>query len=115
MKKSILCVGALCMGLWASAENIEVKSFRYAGPYAVHQPYMIDTVDVNSKAFAMKKFLDTPLSFESLKVGTSYSGEVLPATDGNALHLLENRFLATKEGFLACGQAGSRLLCATGT
>ena len=89
MKKSILCVGAFCMGLWASAENIEVKSFRYAGPYAVHQPYMIDTVDVNSKAFAMKKFLDTPLSFESLKVGTSFSGEVLPATDGHALHLLE--------------------------
>jgi hypothetical protein len=77
------------MGLWASAENIEVKSFRYAGPYAVHQPYMIDTVDVNSNAFAMKKFLDTPLSFESLKVGTSFSGEVLPATEGHALHLLE--------------------------
>ena len=89
MKKSILCVGALCMGLWASAENIEVKSFRYAGPYAVHQPYMIDSVDVNSKAFAMKKFLDTPLSFESLKEGASFSGDVLPATEGHALHLLE--------------------------
>ena len=89
MKKSILCVGALCMGLWASAENIEVKSFRYAGPYAVHQPYMIDSVDVNSKAFAMKKFLDTPLSFESLKEATSFSGDVLPATEGHALHLLE--------------------------
>ena len=89
MKKSILCVGALCMGLWASAENIEVKSFRYAGPYAVHQPYMIDSVDVNSKAFAMKKFLDTPLSFEPLKEGASFSGDVLPATEGHALHLLE--------------------------
>ena len=89
MKKSILCVGALCMGLWASAENIEVKSFRYAGPYAVQQPYMIDSVDVNSKAFAMKKFLDTPLSFESLKEATSFSGDVLPATEGHALHLLE--------------------------
>ena len=89
MKKSILCVGALCMGLWASAENIEVKSFRYAGPYAVQQPFMVDTVDVNSKAFAMKKFLDTPLSFESLKEGTSFIGDVLPATEGHALHLLE--------------------------
>ena len=89
MKKSILCVGALCMGLWASAENIEVKSFRYAGPYAVQQPFMIDSVDVNSKAFAMKKFLDTPLSFESLKEATSFSGDVLPATEGHALHLLE--------------------------
>ena len=89
MKKSILCVGALCMGLWASAENIEVKSFRYAGPYAVQQPFMIDSVDVNSKAFAMKKFLDTPLSFEPLKEATSFSGDVLPATEGHALHLLE--------------------------
>ena len=89
MKKTILCVGALCMGLWASAENIEVKSFRYAGPYAVQQPFMIDSVDVNSKAFAMKKFLDTPLSFESLKEATSFSGDVLPATEGHALHLLE--------------------------
>ena len=89
MKKSILCVGALCMGLWASAENIEVKSFRYAGPYAVQQPFMIDSVDVNSKAFAMKKFLDTPLSFESLKEATSFSGDVLLATEGHALHLLE--------------------------
>ena len=89
MKKSILCVGALCMGLWASAENIEVKSFRYAGPYAVQQPFMIDSVDVNSKAFAMKKFLDTPLSFEPLKEATTFSGDVLPATEGHALHLLE--------------------------
>ena len=54
MKKQILLAGALCAGMLASAENIDVKSIRYSGPYVVQQPYMVDSVDVNSKAFAMK-------------------------------------------------------------
>ena len=54
MKKQILLAGALCASMLASAENIDVKSFRYVGPYQVHQPYLVDSVDVNSKAFAMK-------------------------------------------------------------
>ena len=45
MKKQILLAGALCATMLASAENIDVKSFRYAGPYAVQQPYMVDSVD----------------------------------------------------------------------
>ena len=53
MKKQILLAGALCASMLASAENIDVKSFRYAGPYVVQQPYLVDSVDVNSKAFAM--------------------------------------------------------------
>ena len=89
MKKQIILAGALCMGMLASAENIDVKSFRYAGPYMVQQPYMVDSVDVNSKAFAMKNLLDTPLALEQLQQGTSFSGEVLPNTsNGYALHLL---------------------------
>ena len=78
MKKQILLVGALCATMLASAENIDVKSFRYAGPYAVQQPYMVDSVDVNSKAFAMKNLLDTPLSLDVLEQGTAFNGEVLP-------------------------------------
>ena len=89
MKKQIILAGALCMGLLASAENIDVKSFRYAGPYVVQQPYLVDSVDVNSKAFAMKNLLDTPLALEQLQQATSFSGEVLPNTNtGYALHLL---------------------------
>ena len=81
--------GALSMGLLASAENIDVKSFRYAGPFVVQQPYLVDSVDVNSKAFAMKNLLDTPLSFEQLSQSTTFEGEVLPkTTDGYALHLV---------------------------
>ena len=89
MKKQILLVGALCATMLASAENIDVKSFRYAGPYAVQQPYMVDSVDVNSKAFAMKNLLDTPLSLDVLEQGTAFNGEVLPnVADGHALHLI---------------------------
>ena len=68
MKKQILLAGALCMSVMAaSAETIEVKSFRYAGPYAVQKPFMVDSVDVHSKAFSLKSILDTPLSSEVLK------------------------------------------------
>ena len=89
MKKTILLAGALCASMLASAENIDVKSFRYAGPYPVQQPYMVDSVDVNSKAFAMKNLLDTPLAFEQLEQGASFNGETLPnVSDGYALHLL---------------------------
>ena len=65
MKKQILLAGALCASMLASAENIDVKSFRYVGPYQVHQPYLVDSVDVNSKAFAMKNLLDTPLALSN--------------------------------------------------
>ncbi|MBR5542380.1 MAG: S9 family peptidase [Bacteroides sp.] len=89
MKKQILLVSLLCATMLASAENIDVKSFRYAGPYQVQQPYLVDSVDVNSKAFAMKNLLDTPLTFEQLQEGTLFSGEMLPNTNhGHALHLL---------------------------
>ena len=89
MKKQILLAGALCASMLASAENIDVKSFRYVGPYQVHQPYLVDSVDVNSKAFAMKNLLDTPLALEQLGQGTSFQGETLPnVNEGYALHLL---------------------------
>ena len=64
MKKTILLAGALCASMLASAENIDVKTFRYAGPYPVQQPYMVDSVDVNSKAFVMKNWLETPLCLD---------------------------------------------------
>ena len=89
MKKQILLAGALCASMFASAEKVEVNTFRYAGPYQVQQPYMVDRVDVHSKAFAMKNLLDTPLSFDQLQQGTSLTGEVLPGvSNGSALHLL---------------------------
>ena len=89
MKKQILLAGALCMSVMAaSAETIEVKSFRYAGPYAVQKPFMVDSVDVHSKAFSLKSMLDTPLSSEVLKQAELTSADALPAFSGDALHVL---------------------------
>ena len=89
MKKSILLAGAFWASMLASAENIDVKSFRYAGPYQVQQPFLIDSVDVNSKAFAIRDLLDTPLSLEQLEQGVVFQGETCPNVDkGYALHLL---------------------------
>lgn len=89
MKKQILLASALCAAMLASAENIDVKSFRYAGPYPVQQPYLVDSVDVNSKTFAMKSLLDTPLSLEQFEQSTPFEGEVLPnVAEGYALHLV---------------------------
>lgn len=88
MKRQILLAGAICAALLASAENIDVKSFRYAGPYAIQQPYLVDSVDVNSKKFAMKNLLDTPLSFDNLSKAAFIGSDALPkSSQGYALHL----------------------------
>ena len=103
MKKQILLAGALCASMLASAENIDVKTFRYAGPYPVQQPYMVDSVEVNSKAFARRSLLDTPLAFEQLEQGASFNGETLPnVSDGYALHLLGFTLQSTKVLLNAC-------------
>ena len=89
MKKQLLLTGALCLGVMAaSAETIEVKSFRYAGPYAVQKPFMIDSVDVNSRTFALKNLLDASLSLDALKQAQLTSADALPALSGDALHVL---------------------------
>ena len=86
MKKKILITSALCLGLIASAETIDVKSFRYVGPYTVQKPFMIDSVDVNSEAFSLKAMLDSPLSLDVIE-RTDVSSEI-PVLSGNALHVL---------------------------
>ena len=69
MKKllSILaCAAVFCLA--AQSEEITVSSFRYAGPYPVMKPFMVDTVDVNSKPFDIKKLLDLQVSPEGFDV-----------------------------------------------
>ena len=88
MKKTLLLAGALCMSLWAIAENIEIKSFRYTGPYPIQKPFMIDSVDVNSKPFSVKSVLDNYVSLDVLKNALPQTLESLPAISGNALHVL---------------------------
>ena len=87
MKKQILLAGALCASMLASAENIDVKSFRYAGPYVVQQPYLVDSVDVNSKSrrpATRKKVLRATccaaMTFPSASSWTANGGKAFPKT-----------------------------------
>lgn len=73
----------------AGAETIDITTFRYAGPYAVQAPFMVDSVDVNSKTFVAERLLDTPLSADALQQSAPFSGAVLPGSEsGYALHLV---------------------------
>lgn len=47
--KSGLLAAALMASISASAETIEVKTLKYAGPYAVAQPWMADSVTSRAK------------------------------------------------------------------
>lgn len=90
MKKQLLLFCALWGTMMANAETIDITTFRYAGPYSVQAPFRVDSVDVNSKTFAVKQLLDTPLSLEGAgQQSAQFTGDVWPgSTSGAALHLM---------------------------
>lgn len=85
--KSGLLAAALMASISASAETIEVKTLKYAGPYAVAQPWMADSVNIKGEAFDLKQLLDSPLSFTLLNKGKKVSAAQLLADKQDALHL----------------------------
>lgn len=85
--KSGLLAAALMASISASAETIEVKTLKYAGPYAVAQPWMADSVNIKGGAFDLKQLLDSPLSFTLLNKGKEVSAAQLLADKQDALHL----------------------------
>lgn len=88
MKKQLFIACSLCGTLLVNAENIEVTSFKYAGPYALVQPYQVDSVDVNSKPWKAESLLDTPVSFSLLDgAEVKQAGQLTPSSD-YALHLM---------------------------
>lgn len=88
MKKQLFIACSLCGTLLVNAENIEVTSFKYAGPYALMQPYQVDSVDVNSKPWKAESLLNTPVSFSLLDgAEVKQAGQLTPSSD-YALHLM---------------------------
>lgn len=85
--KSGLLAAALMASISASAETIEVKTLKYAGPYAVAQPWMADSVNIKGEVFDLKQLLDSPLSFTLLNKGKEVSVAQLLADKQDALHL----------------------------
>ena len=85
--KSGLLAAALMASISASAETIEVKTLKYAGPYAVAQPWMADSGNIKGEAFDLKQLLDSPLSFTLLNKGKEVTAAQLLADKQDALHL----------------------------
>ncbi|MQM91099.1 S9 family peptidase [Segatella copri] len=86
--KSGLLAAALMASISTSAETIEVKTLKYAGPYAVAQPWMADSVNIKGEAFDLKLLLDSPLSFTLLNKGKEVNAaQLLTDKQQDALHL----------------------------
>ena len=83
---------ALCFFLTAGAETITVRQFRHVGPFPVQTPFLVDSVDVQSKAFDAKSFLDASFSKEGLAASTPCAGEDLPACDRLSVGLVSFAF-----------------------
>lgn len=88
MKKIVLSALTLffCAGL--KAENIDIKTFLYTGPYAIQNPVMLDSVDVNSKKYDDEQRLNTPVSFQALRSGNTVTDGAVPGCNRDAIHLL---------------------------
>ena len=93
MKKIILTAAFSAWALMTFASNIPVREFRYAGPFPVKTPFIVDSVNVQSKAFDFASLLDKPLSSDMLKASGNYNSDNLPVSkDADAIHLLEFDF-----------------------
>ena len=83
----------------ASAGNLPVKHFRYAGPFPILRPVMIDSIDVNKKAFDNNILLDATINLMEAENGMELTGDYAPSADsGCALHLLQ--FQLTNTGYV---------------
>ena len=89
LKNLFLMMAVAGVSSLAQAKDVSVDTLRHAGPYVVRQPLMIDSTDVKSNKFDVKKLLDTPLRLELAEQGDVADGGVVPAGSGqSALHLL---------------------------
>ena len=89
LKNLFLMMAVAGVSSLAQAKDVSVDTLRHAGPYVVRQPLMIDSTDVKSNKFDVKKLLDTPLRLELAEQGDVAIGGVVPAgSEQSALHLL---------------------------
>ena len=89
--KSSLLFAALTMGCSIGmANDVDVKTFRYAGPFELSQPVLVDSVDAQQKAFSAESLLNTPLNLDLAQQGRVINGGKLPISSAQyALNLLQ--------------------------
>lgn len=89
--KSSLLFAALTMGCSIGmANDVDVKTFRYAGPFDLSQPVLVDSVDAQQKAFSTESLLNTPLNLDLAQQGRVINEGKLPTSSAQyALNLLQ--------------------------
>ena len=102
MIKKILLSGMVGLTMTGQAETITIDSVRYAGPYKVMVPVMIDQVNVKSEPFDAKQILKYDLNYNVMQDGQLMSTQNLPkAKSDYALNLagfvVENQRFAKAE------------------
>lgn len=82
-----LVLGFVCQ---AQSPQLEVTEFDYYGPYPVHLPLMVDSLDVNSLPYDASYLLKQPVEMRAaMPSGLRHSGPVAPGSDETqALHML---------------------------
>jgi len=89
MKKYITLIASSLLTFSAFADDIEVQSFNYAGPYILQEPVMMDSVDVNSKRYGSSAMLNTSVDLIAVENGVQIQAGQFPGCDNSkALHLV---------------------------
>ena len=89
LRNFIVAASVMGMSAVAQAEDVKVDTLRYAGPYTIRKPLMIDSTDVESNSFDSKKLLDSPLRLDLVEEdGVLTDGVISSENDEYALHLL---------------------------
>lgn len=102
MKKLMVLGLASLLTANANADTLKVDSFDYYGPFPVHAPLMVDSVDVKGKKFLDENISAAPSSLRLPGEGTKMDGITFaPGYDSPAVHILsfsfENTSYATPE------------------
>ena len=98
MKKELLLSCFLCFGALANAEHIDITSFKYAGPYPVLKPLLIDSTNVNAEKWTAESLLKTPVSFKNVEMANEISATVTFG-DLYAGHTYDFYAIANEESF----------------
>ena len=88
MKKSVFAVILSLISVSAVAKDIKIERFRYAGPYEMRTPFMLDSVSLDSKQFKTENLLETPLKLDLVKSAKVVEDTIFPHSATPSLHLL---------------------------
>lgn len=81
---------ALTAGI-ASADNIDITTMNYSGPYMIKAPFQTDSIDANSKKFDVASILNTPVTLSANRESRILTPATIPASSGTSLHMLDFR------------------------